>query len=258
MYLNSLHKKNDVFTRYAPGSWQHIIFSEFTTSMESATRPFPCIFGVQGYKADQLRYVFQDEIVVSDLAKALAEFIKSARDFGPNTSLVVFTRPQSIDSLEAYENQFWHILKQLRAHDTQPWPAGIPDEIDSTHWEFCFAGEPVFVVCNTPAHLLRQSRRASSFMLTFQPRWVFEKILGTERAAQKAFSSVRDRLASYDFIPLSPALGRYGDPGVLEHQQYFLDEENRPGRCPFHSLQDKAEPPQIEKTCARGLQPENA
>jgi len=31
-------------------------------------------------------------------------------------------------------------------------------------------------------------------MLTFQPRWVFEKILGSEKAAEAAFAEVRKRL----------------------------------------------------------------
>jgi FPC/CPF motif-containing protein YcgG len=104
-------------------------------------------------------------------------------------------------------------------------------------WEFSFAGEPIFVVCSTPAHVTRQSRRSSAFTLTFQPRWVFEKILGTEKAAEAAFAEVRKRLIPYDSTPPSPLLGRYGRRDGREYQQYFLyDENHAPPECPFHQL----------------------
>jgi len=73
-------------------------------------------------------------------------------------------------------------------------------------------------------------------MLTFQPRWVFDNILGSERAAELAFAKVRSRLVAYDLLAPSPALGRYGDPGTREFQQYFLNDTEMPAKCPFHSL----------------------
>ncbi|HBF32517.1 YqcI/YcgG family protein [Rhizobium sp.] len=244
MEYKNLLNRDDVAKTYANGSWQNIIFSEFATSMESSSRPYPCIFGVQGYKADQLRYIFQDIVDIDQLALALAEFVRNARTFGQNTSLVLFTKPvERIESIDDYEKRFWAILKNLADNDQDEWPAQIPTNTMSPEWEFCFADEPIFVVCNTPAHIMRQSRRASSLMLTFQPRWVFEKILGTEKAARNAFSTVRERLAHYDFVSVSPSLGRYGDPGILEHQQYFLGDVNEARVCPFGSLRDAGHKP---------------
>ena len=85
-------------------------------------------------------------------------------------------------------------------------------------------------------------------MLTFQPRWVFEKILGTEKAAAAAFAEVRKRLIPYDSTGPSPLLGRYGNHEGREHQQYFLHDENdRALGCPFAKLaQHKAS--QVEGT----------
>jgi FPC/CPF motif-containing protein YcgG len=80
-------------------------------------------------------------------------------------------------------------------------------------------------------------------MLTFQPRWVFQNILGSQRAAELAFAKVRSRLAAYDLLPPAPALGRYGDPANREFRQYFLDESDGLAQCPFHSLTQ----PQKEK-----------
>jgi hypothetical protein len=117
-----------------------------------------------------------------------------------------------------------------------PWPETIPQNMEDPAWEFCFAGEPIFVICNTPAHTARQSRRSSSFMLTFQPRWVFERILGSEKAAQIATAKVRKRLQLYDALPPSPNLGLYGHTENREYKQYFLDDDNGPVTCPYAKL----------------------
>jgi FPC/CPF motif-containing protein YcgG len=220
-----------------PGSWQKVVFAEFESQMNSEVRPFPCTFGVNGYRLNQLRYLFLDPFDVATLAEGLARYVGEARSFGPNTSLVVFTRPGPVRSLEAYYNQFWTTLDQLARIDDADWPAEIPHSVDHPMWEFCFAGEPIFVVCNTPAHVSRQSRRSSSFMMTFQPRWVFDKILGSERAAEISFSKVRKRLIPYDSVAPSPHLGRYGNPEGREFRQYFLLDDNETKMtCPFHRL----------------------
>lgn len=231
----------EISQTYPANSWQNIVFSEFANQLESNTRPFPCIFGVQGFRDDQLRYVFQDRFDVDGAARALGEFVRQSRSFGPNTSLVLFLKPDEVSRLEDYQTRFWDILRALADRDEQSWPKDVPTDLTDPLWEFCFAGEPIFVVCNTPAHVLRQSRRSSGLMLTFQPRWVFDKILGTERAAVKAFASVRKRLERYDLVPTSPALGKYGEEGVLEYRQYFLDERNGDAACPFHALKSTDE-----------------
>ncbi len=218
-------------------SWQSVMFSEFQAQMSSEARPFPCIFGVTGYRADQLRYLFLDPFEVEVLGVQLAQFVAELRSLGPNTSLVVFTRPRPVQTLDAYFRKMWLTLDQLARLDKSPWPDGIPEQIDHPMWEFSFAGEPIFVVCSTPAHVMRQSRRSSTFMLTFQPRWVFEKILGTEKAAAAAFAEVRKRLIPFDSTSPSPLLGRYGNSDGREYQQYFLsDDNNAEAGCPFAKL----------------------
>ncbi len=228
--------KNDIPSNFCPQSWQTIVFNELASTLTSVARPFPCIFGVAGYKQDQLRFAFSDTMAGGDIAPILRDFLARARSYGPNASLVLFFKPSPVETVQAYEQRFWSLLRDIALHDVHPWPSDIPEQLDEPVWEFCFAGEPVFVVCNTPAHVLRQSRRASTFMLTFQPRWVFDSILDTEENADKAFGKVRKRLAEYDMLPASPALGKYGDPDNREYGQYFLDEANDPPRCPFESL----------------------
>jgi len=230
-------RKGEVGSSFAVSTWQSVMFSEFEAQMSSEARPFPCIFGVTGYRADQLRYLFLDPFDVETLGAQLRQFVTESRSLGPNTSLVVFTRPRPVQTLDAYYRKLWLTLDQLALLDKSPWPAEIPEQIDHPMWEFSFAGEPMFVVCSTPAHVMRQSRRSSTFMLTFQPRWVFEKILGTEKAAVAAFAEVRKRLIPYDSTSPSPLLGRYGNHDGREYLQYFLhDDNNAESGCPFAKL----------------------
>ena len=221
------------------------MFSEFEAQMSSEARPFPCVFGVAGHRQDQLRYLFLDPYDVEVLGEQLAQYVAESRSYGPNTSLIVFTRPRPVQTLDAYYRKMWLTLDQLARLDKSPWPAEIPEQIDHPMWEFSFAGEPIFVVCTTPAHVMRQSRRSSAFMLTFQPRWVFEKILGTEKAANAAFAEVRKRLIPYDSTSPSPAartLRRSRRPRVPA----ILPARRQPmpaAGCPFAKLaQNKPSP----------------
>jgi FPC/CPF motif-containing protein YcgG len=241
-------RKGDVHGNFAVSSWQSVLFSEFEAQMCSDARPFPCIFGVTGHRQDQLRYLFLDPFDIDVLGEQLALFVSECRSHGPNTSLVVFTRPGPVQAIDAYYRKLWLTLDQLACIDKSPWPGTIPQQLDDPMWEFSFAGEPIFVVCSTPAHVLRQSRRSSAFMLTFQPRWVFEKILGTEKSAEAAFAEVRRRLIPFDGTSPSPLLGRYGDHEGREYQQYFLHDDNEvTSKCPFARLaQHKS--PDIEDT----------
>lgn len=243
MLMTSLGR-GDIFTneevesRFAKDTWQRKVFSELDSALRSDARPFPCIYGVAGHKAGQIRYGFAETLTAEAIAAALDAYLPHSRDFGANTSLALFEAPSDISTMNDYFDRFWSLLKGVAEIDKAPWPSEIPEATDAPMWEFCYAGEPVFVVCTTPAHVLRQSRRSSTFMLTFQPRWVFDRILGTEKAASKSFSVVRTRLADYDFVKPSPVLGKYGDAGIREAEQYFLDDTNTPLACPFHKLKD--------------------
>lgn len=236
--LGQFYRAEEIDGEFQSGSWQRKIYAELDAALCSEARPFPCVYGVAGHQAGQLRYAFEERMTPARVAATLEAYLSKARSFGPNTSLVYFEAPTPIDTIEAYHRRFWTLLRDVARGDRQPWPDDIPAETDASLWEFCFAGEPVFVVCTTPAHVNRQSRRSSAFMLTFQPRWVFDRILGTEKAATRSFSVVRARLEKYDFLPPSPTLGKYGAEGVREADQYFIDDRNGALACPFHKLKD--------------------
>lgn len=243
--------RSEMTEEFSSGSWQSMLFSELEASLMSDVRPFPCIFGVQGFRSGNIRFAFVDKICGDEVAPILLQYLSSARGFGKRTSLVVFGRPGPVESIRSYEKQFWSLLSSLSELDEKPWPSEIPHEIDHPSWEFCFGGEPIFVVCNTPAHVERQSRRATSFMVTFQPRWVFEGLTDTAAAASKSSSVVRARLRRFDLVDVSPALGRYGDTSNREFRQYFLTDKNDEVECPMHSLRsDQNKKPKEKETAA--------
>ena len=235
--MAALLSKTEIPDTYASSSWQRVIFAEFEATLTSTARPFPCVFGVTGHKADQIRYAFPDPFDAESIGALLTEYLAGARDLGRMTSLVLFARPGPVQHIESYRQRFWHLLDDLERQDTTPRPAGVARELDDPSWEFCYAGEPIFVVCNSPAHVLRQSRRSSSFMVTFQPRWVFEGITDSDTpAARRALENVRQRLADFDAIPTAPYLGAYGESQNREFRQYFIDDSNATPTCPFHRL----------------------
>ncbi len=221
--------------------WGRHVFSEFTKDMLSESRPFPCVFGVEGFKQGSLRFAFIEnprlQKAIEKLASALKGYLEEARGLGRNTSFVVFFRPEEEKTMVEYEKQFWNILSKLHQLDEKEWPEQIPTNPEHYLWEFSFHNEPIFVVCNTPVHEKRASRKSSTFMITFQPRWVFDGISGDTQLGKLSQKTVRERLEDYDEISVHPALNWYGKAETREWRQYFLMDDNKTEttKCPFHA-----------------------
>jgi len=228
--------RQEVEDNFSTGSWQRLAFSDFSERIESRSHTFPCHFGTAGFRKNELRYFFSEDGDPAQIADALATYVKTSRAFGQNTSFAVTIKTDKVKSVSEYHEMFWGLLNKFSQLDPSPWPQSIPRDVDESAWEFCFAGEPLFVVCTTPAHVLRQSRYSLHFSMLFQPRWVFANILDTPEKAHKAFNSVRVLLKEYDDAALSPYLGMYGNPDNREHLQYFLSDQETPLGCPFKSL----------------------
>ena len=217
---------------------------KFLESVLSSTDLFPCTFAVAAARKSTLRLGYVDGTDRQDdwasLPDLLRQYLDEYRSLGRETSLVVLFRPerQSL-SMDAYRDRFWAVLRYLVAKDPQPWPEGLPDDPDERMWEFAFGGTPIFVVCNTPVHDRRRSRHAGQFMITFQPRRVFEGLEAGTSRGEAARRTIRGRLRAYDEVEPSPHLGSYGDDENREWRQYFLEDDNVPAaageRCPFHA-----------------------
>ncbi len=174
------------------------------------------------------------------LAQALWEFTEIASSLGQRTSLVCFFEHDArINSLEKYREHFWWLLTRLHEGDPSSWPPGISEDPDEPTWEFSYNSMPLFVVSNTPYHLRRRSRYFEYFLVTFQPRFVFDNLKTGTPGGDKARAVIRRRLAEYDLVELTPLLGSFSAVGNKEWQQYFLDDDNEPvdpsDGCPIHN-----------------------
>jgi FPC/CPF motif-containing protein YcgG len=224
-------------------SWERMTYEDFKNIVVDKERSFPCTLGVAGFAANQLRFGFISNDINSieaykNIAAMLQSFIPCARSFGKNTSLVVFFNEITDFGIEKYEKIFWNILNSTSALDARAWPHYISTNPNDSLWEFSFAGEPIFVVCNSPSHKARRSRFSKNFMITFQPRWVFDGVIGDGAPnSEKIKIEIRRRLSLFDEIPPSPDLGAYGNNDNHEWKQYFLQDVNEPRvqGCPFNS-----------------------
>lgn len=226
------------------GEWPSEAYGEFRDRMLDLEIQFPCILGQKGFRANQLRFAFLSDFRScksrEELAKALAEYGQQARTCGQYTSFVAFfDTPCSLRSsygVEDFEQVFWSLLQDIHELDEQSWPVDVPQDVDQTLWEFCFGGEPYFVLCATPAHHRRKSREFPYFYVAFQPRFVFEKIHDQTVFGRKMKERIRERLIEYDEAAIHPALRWYGEPDNREWKQYFLpDDERVATHCPFHA-----------------------
>jgi len=223
------------------GTWKKAAFDDFYSTMTYGR--FPCIFGASGVKNDEIRYYYDNDNITIDninqkddlpnLRKSLEYFVKNSRDYGKNTSFVAFFDIKSSQTdLNEYEKLFWKILQKLHNYDKSEWPDNIPIDPSNHLWEWCFSGEPIFVVCNTPSHVLRKSWHSEYFMITFQPRWVFDFL--SKPIGKDGVQQVRKLLKSYDDISEYPFFGAYGNPNNKEWKQYFIDDTNDDKfACPF-------------------------
>jgi len=144
--------------------------------------------------------------------------------------------PARWQSLEDYYHNSWRLLTAVGRRDPRPWPARIPAAPDSPGWSFCFGGVPFFINFKTPYHERRRSRCMHlSYLWLVQAREGFDSIAGDTDRGRKARGLIRQKLASYDGLPIYPELGHYGHPDNREWKQYFVPETNEciTTACPF-------------------------
>jgi uncharacterized protein len=220
--------------------WGAPYAEDLLRALLSSREPFPCTFAVAAAKKDSLRFGFIESLHDTEawwpLMDTLSDYLKTYQEISRDTSLVVFFSPEKEPlTIMEYYQKFWDILQFLHDNDAEAWPASIPCQVDDGWWEFSFGGVPIFAVCSTPAHGRRKSRGGTTFLITFQPRWVFEGLEADTPRGAAVRRVIRERLRAYDDVEPSPELGAYGDPANREWRQYFLPDDNQESvpRCPF-------------------------
>ncbi|MFE4588944.1 YqcI/YcgG family protein [Streptomyces laurentii] len=225
--------------------WEQDAADKFSGLMMDEERPFPCVYSVDAFRTENLRYAFipEGKGAGKHLAMALREYVRIAPSLGRRTSLITFFAPTPGKStLEDYRGFFWETLQTVHDLDEDPWPSEVPTDTDNEWWEFCFAGMKLFIAANAPSYEFRNSRHFDYFSIAFQPRFVFDDITENTPAGKSGRKLIRERLHSFDKIPPTPVLGDFGTPGIREWHQYFLEDHNRlpqsDQKCPFANRKD--------------------
>lgn len=243
---SELLTKKQVETRFEPSSWQFLAYEDFKTTIlakQAGVKKFPCVYATMGYRDDEHRYIFLETNNPAEprnirrIAPALETYLDTAKQIGPNTSLVIIGAPsEKAKSVDAYNDTFWNMLRGLRMTDPKPWPEEVPKLVESTKWTFCYNGEPVFPIMLTPAHTQRWSRHMSVPIIALQPKWVLDDLLSTPEKRCEATGKVRKLLREFDQVDISPDLTSYGHPGTSEARQLCLLDENQTVKCPYDNF----------------------
>lgn len=213
-------------------SWQRNVYEEFKTTIlakGTGLATFPCVYATMGYRSGA-------SLRLSPIRRSLgASKCAPYRSGIEGFSLVIMCAPTEGQqrSVEAYNNDFWEMLRGLRIWDSVPWPTDVPQDTDNEKWAFCFDDQPLFPVALTPAHQKRWSRHAPVPIIALQPKWVLDKLLSTPEKRASATGKVRKLLAQYDQTEISPDLTQYGQVGTSEVHQLCLRDENTTVECPY-------------------------
>lgn len=210
--------------------WKKKRYIEFRETMRN-TR-YPCHFAVNTECNDSARYLFagdtQDRDALLKVREGLHQYLERYQSIAERTTLVMFFKPPTKDQSEQeYRERFWRVLEFLNERDPEPWPSDVPRDPDDPEWEFCFSGEPMFIVGRAPFYTDRKSRYTPyGLEITIQPRRTLDDIGGDTTKGQRVRSVIRDRLTEYDDIAPHPDIGDYGDPDTREWKQYLLPTSN--------------------------------
>jgi uncharacterized protein len=219
-------------------SWVRDDYSAFSAKV--TTRGFPCHFGTIAETKGELRYTYATRNDLSTLPATLGEFMDLSRAHpDARYAMIGFFEPEPIDrAFDYYQGKFWDICNFLHAHDTQPWPESIPADTSDPLWEFCFAGEPLFLFTGFPAYKQRQSRNfGRGLMILFQPKRVFNGLEGATPGGIRAREMIRPKLQAWDGgMEMHPDFNIIDEELAYRWKQYCASDDNSPtvGTCPFH------------------------
>lgn len=224
-------------------SWWHQVYEDLDLTLTSHTELFPCIYAIRAHRNNTLRFAFfadsESDESLAAFGRALAEYATVCHSLAPYTAFLAFFGPDSVEmTLEENHAEFWRVLQRLHELDDVPWPSHIPTDPAEPLWEFCFSGEPMFVLGGGPAHVTRRSRQNPVRTISFQPRFMFDELIDTPELLGRARRIIRQRVLEMDGIPVHPMIQMYHEDGNREWRQYVVPEDNLPieGSCPFHSV----------------------
>ncbi|HLL92442.1 MAG TPA: YqcI/YcgG family protein [Solirubrobacteraceae bacterium] len=220
-------------------AWAIDALGSLKATVESSEPRFPCLYGARALRTGTLRYAIvpgTDDAGLDHLASVLRAYVDYAREQAGVSSLLAVFPPDSEQlALEDYRSRFWNVLQRLHERDSSPWPSHIPRDPQTQPWEFCFAGEAIFVFAACPAYVRRRSRNTRTFTIAFQPRHMFDRLFEKPVQLERARELIRRRALDFDDVSGHPDMGLYYEPDNREWRQYVVPDTNEPlqGTCPF-------------------------
>ena len=212
--------------------WKADRYRAFRETLTSEADPYPCTFAVEAEAEGLFRYLFAstDAAGHEKVARGLETYLDGFEDIGRFSSLAMFFEPPADGEAWGpgrYKRAFWDVLRYLNRNDPAAWPPEVPTDPEHPKWEFCFAGEPLFLVARAPFYDERRSRHAEyGLEITVQPKSLLSDLSGLTDEGQRVRSVIRSRLAEYDDVPMHPDSGDFEDPRTTEWKQYMLPETN--------------------------------
>ncbi|MCO7514525.1 YqcI/YcgG family protein [Pseudomonas guariconensis] len=210
-----------------------------------ANPDFPCLFGRKAVAAGTCSIVFaRAGQLAADIARGLAEYVRALEPVPLKqrigNPLLVFLETHAGSSLAQQQALAWSVLQELHEHDPLPWPEDIPKDPHDSGWSFCFAGMPLFINMNFPAHQQMKSRNLGEHIVfVINPRESFDEVASaTSESGQRIRARIRERVRHYNDGVMPDTLGFFGQADNFEWRQYQLQEPGslNPPRCPFQAL----------------------
>ena len=210
--------------------WKAERYRSFRETLTDDEAAYPCTFAVEAEEEGLFRYLFAstDRSGHETVARGLEAYLDGYEDIGRLSSLAMFFEPPASEwGPGRYKAAFWDVLRHLNRNDPEPWPSTVPTDPEHPKWEFCFAGEPLFLVARAPFYDRRRSRHAEHGLeITVQPKSMLTDLSGLTDEGQRVRSRIRARLEAYDDVPMHPDSGDFEDPRTTEWKQYMLPETN--------------------------------
>jgi FPC/CPF motif-containing protein YcgG len=206
---------------------------------------FPCTFATIAQQRGTLLYAFARSVhgtadrlhIQSLIAEYLAHLAGLTKEESSFALLILLVDPQSLPpELDAHHQAVWDLLQFLHEADPSPWAPEVATDPDHPLWSFCLTGSPLFINISSPAHRQRQSRNlGSALTLVLQLREGFDLVAPDTSTGRRVRGMIRNRITSFDAVPVYSELGYYKDPRNREWKQYGIPDgpEPRVSRCPF-------------------------
>lgn len=216
----------------------------FDNVIAAINRPdFPCYFAKNVITKNTLHLAFVEGYADRNAmwAQACAAMMAYAEIEKEPDIYRVFILSFDVDSpsWEADDAFLWEFLAYLRAHDPEPWLAGMPEDPSVPGWSFSFMGMPWFFNVNSPNNTHRRSRNATGQLsLIIQRTDGFDELVPLAQH-DTVRHGLRSRIAPYDGQAVSPAMaGEADNPQMLEWIQFHtpnLNSEKPAAKCPYHA-----------------------